>query len=47
VAQDPGENFKRDINWIKKANPIASEQESNFFKRDYQLLEKRRFQKII
>jgi len=44
---NPGENFVNDIKWLKKANPAAAEQEVNFYKRDHQLMEKRRFQKII
>lgn len=43
VAEGPGEAFVRDIQWIKKANPQAAEQEINFYKRDYHLMEKRRF----
>lgn len=47
IAQGPGENFVRDINWIKKANPEAALAESNYLARDLQLMEKRRFQKVI
>lgn len=47
VAQAPGENFVKDISWIKKANPMAATMEKNFHDRDLFLLEKRRFQKVI
>ena len=47
IAQAPGENFVKDISWIKKANPLAASMEKNFHDRDLFLLEKRRFQKVI
>ena len=47
IAQGPGENFMRDISWIKKANPEAAQAEANYLARDLQLMEKRRFQKVI
>ena len=47
VAQGPGENYVRDISWLKKANPEAALAESNYLARDLQLMEKRRYQKVI
>ena len=47
MAQGPGENYCRDIKWLKKANPQAAQLEKNFYDRDMYLLEKRRFQKVI
>ena len=34
IAQGPGENFVKDISWIKKANPEAALAEANYLARD-------------
>ena len=47
IAQGPKTNFVRDINWLKKANPIAAGAEKAYLDRDMFLMEKRRFQKVI
>jgi hypothetical protein len=47
VAQGPKSNFVRDINWLKKANPVAAAAEKAYLDRDMFLMEKRRFQKVI
>ena len=46
-AHGPNVNFSRDIGWIKKANPEAAAAEKAFMAREEELMEKRRFQKII
>jgi hypothetical protein len=47
VAHGPAVNFTRDINWLKKANPEAAIAEKSYMAREEELMEKRRFQKII
>ena len=47
VAQSPDTNYYKDISWLNKANPVASGAEKSFYKRDLELMEKRRFQKVI
>ena len=43
LAQGPDTNYFKDISWQKKANPVAAQQEKNFYDRDLFLMEKRRF----
>lgn len=46
IAQAPPTNYTRDMNWFKKANPVASEMQANYYARDHHMLEKRRFDKV-
>ena len=43
----PAENFERDKRWLNKANPLAGTAYSKYLARDRELLEKRRFQRIL
>ena len=43
MAQGPDTNYFRDLGWQKRANPMAAQQEKNFYDRDLFLMEKRRF----
>ena len=33
--------------WKKRANPVYNQAETSFYKRDYELMSKRRYQKVI
>ena len=47
VAQPPNENFSRDKKWLYQANPQAAQIEKNYYAKDREMMERRRYQKVI
>lgn len=47
TADNSAKLYKTDIAWKKKANPIFNQAENHFYKRDFELMSKRRYQKVM
>lgn len=47
AADNSAKLYKTDIVWKKKANPIFNEKQKNFYTRDFELMSKRRYQKVL
>jgi hypothetical protein len=47
AANNSAKLYRTDIHWKKKANPIFNKTQKNFFARDFELMSKRRYQKVL